>query len=127
MTFFVAAIGAFLLAIGVVGVVSPVALAGFVSRWQTPNGLHLAAGIRVVVGIALLVAAGESRAPAFLRILGWVSIATGALTPLMGLRRFEALLAWWKGQPAPFRRAWAALAAGLGAAIAWSVLPGSAG
>jgi hypothetical protein len=126
MTFFVAVVGGILLLLGLVGVVSPAALTAFVSRWETPTGLHLAAGIRVVVGIAFLVAAGESRYPVVLRVLGWLILAAGVLTPFLGLRRFQALLEWWKRQPGPFRRAWAALAAVMGAGIAWLVLSGGA-
>lgn len=123
MSFVVAVAGALLFLIGLVGVVSPAALAAVVSRWQSPAGLHLAAGIRVLLGIAFLVAAAESRSPVFLRVMGWLLIVTGALTPLLGLRRFEALLEWWKRQPALFRRSWAGLAAATGAAIAWLAMP----
>lgn len=127
MSFVVAVAGVLLFVLGAVGVVSPRVLAALVSRWQSPTGLHLAAGIRVVLGVAFLVAAGESRSPLFLRVLGWILIVTGALTPVLGLRRFEALLEWWTRQPATFRRCWAGLAAVIGAAIAWAGVPGAAG
>lgn len=127
MSYVVSVAGALLFLLGIVGVVSPAALASVVTRWQSPTGLHLAAGIRVVLGIAFLVAAAESRSPLFLRVMGWILIVTGALTPLLGLRRFEGLLEWWKRRSLLFRRSWAGLAAAIGAAIAWVAVPAGGG
>jgi hypothetical protein len=106
---------------GAIGVVSPARLLEIVRRFQTPSGIYAATGIRLVLGLALFLAAPGSRAPAVLEILGIVTMVAGLITPMFGLERFRRLLEWWSAQSSGFIRAWAACAMALGLFLVYAL------
>ena len=122
MRLIVVGISAFLIMVGVVGVVAPLSLGKFVDRWKSGTGLWAAAVLRVVFGIALWVVAPSSRAPLALQVLAVVTLAAGILLPVMGYGRYEALLVWWQRQPPAFVRLWCFVAGALGVFLLWAVL-----
>jgi len=126
MAFVVAIFGILIALLGVGGVVSPPWLLGLVGRLQTRSGLFFTAGIRLLLGVALIFAATDSRAPDLLAVLGVVTIVAGVATPFFGLRRFEALLGWWREQPPLLVRLWCGIVLLLGACLVWAVFPGEA-
>jgi hypothetical protein len=109
-------------ALGAVGVISPRRLHAFVQRFETPAGLYAAAAFRLLLGLTLLLAAPDSRAPGIIRIIGIIIFAAGLITPLIGIERFRSLLAWWSGQKPSRMRAWAGLALVFGIFIAYAML-----
>jgi hypothetical protein len=118
----VAGFGALVLALGLVGLVRPQGLVGFVKRaWATRGGLYLAVGLRLVLGIALLLAAARSKAPVALAILGWLSLLGAALVPIVGYARARAFVEWWERRPAAFVRGWSLAACAFGVFLAWAV------
>jgi len=123
MDFVVAFFGMFLVLLGFGGIASPTWLVGLVGRLQTPAGLYFAMGLRLLLGVALIFSAPESRAPSLLAVLGVVTIVAGLVTPLFGLRRFAALLRWWSERPPALVRAWCVLVLLLGAGLVWAVAP----
>ena len=110
-------------ALGALGIASPSRLLGVVRYFQTPMGLYFAAGIRVLLGVALLFAAPASRAPGLIYILGVIIIVIGLITPFFGLERFRRLLDWWSAQGSAFVRGWAVLALLFGLSLAYAVVP----
>ena len=110
-------------AIGALGIVSPSRLLGVVRHLQTPMGLYFAAGIRVLLGVALLFAAPTSRAPDLIYILGVFIIVIGVITPFFGLKRFRRLLDWWSARGSAFIRGWAVLALLFGLSLAYAIVP----
>lgn len=123
MTLAVALFGVFLIALGLTGMVSPAHLHAFVSRWQSEPGLYSAAGLRILLGVALVFASGDSRAPLYLQAFGGLALLAGVATPFFGLRRFRALLAWWRAQDAAVVRLWCLLVIGVGVSFVWAVFP----
>jgi hypothetical protein len=123
MSVIVILFGLFTAALGLLGLVAPGRLVGFVKAWETPIGLYVAAGLRLVLGIALFLAAPASRAPDVCRILAVVIFAAGVATPFVGLERFRRLLAWWTARGSGFMRAWAGIALILGLFLVWVVTP----
>ncbi len=113
----------FTAAFGALGIVSPSRLLGVVRYLQTPMGLYFAAGVRVLLGVALLFAAPTSRAPDVIHILGVFIIVIGVITPFFGLERFRRLLDWWSAQGSAFIRGWAVLALVFGLSLAYAVVP----
>ena len=107
---------------GVVGVASPAQLLAIVRKFQTPNGLYAAMGIRLVLGLALFLAAPGSRAPGVLQILGIVIMVAGLITPMFGLERFRRLLDWWSAQGLGFIRVWAACAMAFGLYLIYALV-----
>jgi hypothetical protein len=110
-------------AFGAVGIASPSKLVGVVRYFQTPIGLYVAAGIRVLLGVALLFAAPASRAPGLVYVLGVFIIVAGVATPLFGLDRFRRLLDWWSSRGSAFIRGWAVVALLFGLGLAYALLP----
>ena len=123
MTFVALIICLLTAAFGALGIASPSRLLGVVRHFQTPTGIYVAAGIRVVLGVALLFAAPASRAPSLIFVLGVFIIVIGAGTPLFGLERFRSLLDWWSAQRPAFIRGWAVLALAFGLALAYAIVP----
>ena len=70
-----------LVTLGTLGLVSLQRLADLARRFLTPGGLVLAAVIRILFGVVLVVAAPNARAPEFVRVIGIISIVAGGMTP----------------------------------------------
>jgi hypothetical protein len=117
----VIAVSIFAAGMGVLGLSSPAALARYVSGWQSKTGLWAAAAVRLVFGIALWQAAAASRFQAVFKVLSAISVVSAFSLPLMGVSRFQALLAWWSGQSASFVRIWSAAAVIMGVFLIWSM------
>jgi hypothetical protein len=123
MAFVAFVLGALTAGIGAVGVLAPSVVASATSLFHGALGLALAAALRLLLGVALVVAAPASRAPLVFRALGAVTLAVGLLTPLIGVERFDALLDWWAGLDPLTARVWSACAAAIGSAIAYGIIP----
>ena len=109
-------------ALGALGIASPPLVLGVLRHFQRPLGLYFAAGVRVLLGVALLFAAPTSRAPALLHILGAVIIVIGVVMPFFGLERFRRLLDWWSAQGSAFIRGWAVFALAFGLSVAYALV-----
>lgn len=109
-------------AFGVLGLVSPFRVVRIVRYFQTPAGLFLAAAIRVVMGVALFLAAPDSRAPEALRILGVVIVVAGVATLFVGPERFGKLVDWWSGEGPALVRAQAVFALAVGLVLAYALV-----
>jgi hypothetical protein len=114
-------IGLVIAAQGVFGLAAPEVFLRALRYIQTPPVIYLAAAIRVVFGVVLFRAAPESRAPTFLRVLGFVIVIGGLLTPFFGVRIGHAILDWWSAGGPPLVRAWAGFSLALGVFIVYAV------
>lgn len=84
--------------IGVAGLVAPERLMAAVPAVApyvlTPVGLYAIGALRVGMGIVLILAARNSRAPKALRVLGVVVLVAGFATPIFGVERSRAVADW---------------------------------
>lgn len=124
MTSLALAIGLFVAAIGMVGIVAPHSLQAIARYSVTPLGLYVAAAVRVAFGVVLIRAAPASRAPKALRVLGFIALVGGLITPFIGVDRARAISDWWSAQGPVLIRLWPALAFVFGVFIAYAVKPG---
>ncbi len=113
----------FSVAVGVLGLIAPERLVGFVRLWQTPLGLYSAAALRLVLGLALFLAAPPSKAPGVLRVAGVIIIVAGLATPFVGVERFRKHIEWWSARGSAFVRAWAFFALAVGLLLVYAVAP----
>ena len=113
----------FVATLGAAGIVFPTKLLGFVRRFQSPAGLYGAAALRIVLGTALLVASGASRAPGAVRIAGAIIFVSGIVTPFFGVERFRRILDWWSSRGTVFLRMWGGVALAIGLLLAYAVIP----
>ena len=115
MTVVVAAFGAVVVGIGIFGLLRPEALIHFIeSVWESPSALHVAVGMRLVLGVVLLVAAPECRYPQAVQVLGILSIVAAISGAMLGRERLTAFVGWWVERPAGFIRGWSVIAAVFG-------------
>ena len=116
-------VGIFIVAIGMFGVAAPGGFLTAVRSILTPLGLYLVAALRVAFGVVLVLVAPSSRAPKVLRLLGFVMVGAGLVTPFFGVDRARALLDWWSAQGPAFMRLGAGLTVAFGAFVVYAVAP----
>ena len=113
--------------LGAVGVLWPETLIEFGRMFATPNGLFLAAGLRIVFGGSLLIAARASRAPTVLRWFGAAILIAGLATPLFGVERARSVLAAMSADGGAWVRVIGAVAIVLGSSFVWALAPRGGG
>ncbi|HYR24005.1 MAG TPA: hypothetical protein VEP30_13895 [Chthoniobacterales bacterium] len=86
---------AFIAATGVLMIVSPARANELTRLFADKTGLWVATAIRAVLGLGLLAAASESKAPVLLRILGLIILIVAIAMPLLGLDRHRRMIDWW--------------------------------
>lgn len=123
MTLAVALFGLFVATLGAAGLLSPQWLLALVTRGQSWLGVYFIAGLRLLVGVALLFAAPSSRAPLYLIGLGALALVSGIVTPFFGVRRFEAILGWWRQRDPWIVRLWSTFVLVFGLSLVWAVFP----
>ncbi len=75
--------------------VKPESLTRFLVRNAGRIWFHvLAVGVRIVLGVLLLLYADQSRFPLVLTVLGWIAIAAGVGLALIPPARFRRLVEW---------------------------------
>lgn len=88
-------LGLLITALAAVMMMSPARLTGFMLRHSGDPWFHiLAAAVRIVLGIVLILYADESRFPTALTLLGWIFLLAGVTFALLSPPRFQKLVAW---------------------------------
>ena len=108
--------------IGITGIVAPGVLLGFSPFVATQAGLLAIAVIRVVIGVVLIWTAPASRMPRTLQIVGAIVLGAGLATPLFGVERTRAVLAWEAARPLLIRID-GAVAVAAGGFLAFALAP----
>jgi hypothetical protein len=121
MTWIVVLFGIAILGMGMYGLVQPAGMIDFVkSVWKSPAALPFAVGIRVVLGVALLVAAPDCRHPDAARVLGVIALVAAAGGLVMGRAGLAAFVGWFVDRPAEFVRAWTVFAIAFGGFLVYT-------
>ena len=82
-------------AMGVVMIFKP-ALAHELTRLLADKtGMWVATAIRAVLGLGLLAAASDSKAPTLLKLLGLLILIVAIVAPILGLDRHRRMIDWW--------------------------------
>lgn len=82
-------------AMGVVMIFKP-ALAHELTRLLADKtGMWIATAIRAVLGLGLLAAASDSKAPTLLKLLGLLILIVAIAVPILGLDRHRRMIEWW--------------------------------
>jgi hypothetical protein len=114
-------LGLLIAGLGVLSIASPETFHELLRHLRTPTGMYAAAGLRMILGVSLLVSAKHSRFPTTLMVFGWIFVVGGFLVLLVGFEFFRSavdsflLLDHWVA------RVWGIAALGLGAFFAYSV------
>jgi hypothetical protein len=84
---------------GVTMIVRPALVHDLTRLLLDKTGMWIATSIRAVLALGLLAAAGESKAPMLLRLLGLLILIVAILIPILGLDRHRRMLEWWLARP----------------------------
>ncbi len=121
-------IAALMVLLGLTGVFWPEGLMQLAKFSFTTTGIYVTAIVRVIIGALLLIAAGATRAPKAVRVIGLVIVVAGIASAFITAERAASLQDWLSGHgPNPLRiAACVPLLAGLfigGAALAKRARP----
>ena len=95
MNFIIMLFGTAIIVAGIIIVISPESVFGLMRRKLESLGLHvLAVVVRIIIGVALIMCAAESKYPTAILILGWISIVAASVLGIMGRRNFRRLMSW---------------------------------
>jgi len=95
MTLLIIIFGALTLLAGIVIVINPDIIFGFLRNNLDKLELHiLAVVVRLVLGALLIDQSNVSRFPFVIEIIGWLSIVAAIFFGAMGRRNFKRLMTW---------------------------------
>ncbi len=115
MTELITVFGALILLAGVIIVINPEVIFGYLRRNLEKPALHIAAVVvRLVIGALLILQSDLSKYPLIVEILGWLSIVAALSLALMGRQNFLRLMSWALTFLKPFGRVGGVLAAAFG-------------
>ncbi len=120
MALLVSGLGAFIAAVGLFGVADPGRLLKLVERFRGATGVWVAAGVRLVLGVVFLLAAADCRLPTFVMTVGIIALLAAVGLPIMGQRRFDAMVAWLVRRPQVVIRLWAVAAVAFGGLLVYA-------
>ena len=123
ITYLALAIGLLVAGLGVFGLLAPADFAAAVGEAQRRSNVYFLAAGRVAIGVLLMIAAGPSRTPISLGILGFLIALGGLVMPFMALPLRQAAERWVAGGSVIPLQAWAAIALAIGAFIAYTTMP----
>jgi len=94
------------------GMLFPVRLLQVVERMMAATwGIVFAVGIRLVLGLALLVAAPAAPYPLAFTVVGWIALTAAVIGAAMGRQRLQRFAQWWIDRFSPAGiRAWLIIA-----------------
>lgn len=95
MAVIVSILGILIAVIGVAGLARPQSIVNLIQHWHSSARFWIALLVRAVLGVVLLAVAPECRWPAFVQVIGALSILAAAGLLVMGRARLDSLIAWW--------------------------------
>ena len=121
MTLLIIIFGALTLLAGIVIVINPDIIFGFLRNNLDKLELHiLAVVVRLVLGALLIDQSNVSRFPFVIEIIGWLSIVAAIFFGAMGRRNFKRLMTWALSFLETFGRVGGILAAAFGSFLIYA-------
>jgi hypothetical protein len=123
MTVLIIIFGALTLLAGIVIVIKPEVIFGFLRNNLDKLALHiLAVVIRLILGALLIYQSNISKFPFVIEVIGWLSIVAAILLAVMGRRNFNQLMSWALSLSKSYGRAGGILAIAFGAFLIYAVV-----
>ena len=121
MTVLIIIFGALTLLAGIVIVINPEVIFGFLRNNLNRLAVHiLAVTVRLVIGVLLLYQSNISRFPLVIEVIGWLSIVAAIIMAMMGRRNFNRLMSWALSLSQPLGRVGGVLAVAFGAFLIYA-------
>ena len=121
MTVLIIIFGALTLLAGIVIIINPEVIFGFLRNNLDKLVLHiLAVVIRLVLGALLIYQSNISKFPFVIEVIGWLSIVAAIFLAVMGRRNFNRLMSWALSLVKPIGRVGGVLAVAFGAFLIYA-------
>ena len=121
MTLLIIIFGVLTLLAGIVIVISPEVIFGFLRNNLDKLVLHiLAVVVRLFLGALLIYQSNISKFPFVIEVIGWLSIVAAIFLAVMGRRNFNRLISWALSLSKPFGRVGGVLAVAFGAFLIYA-------
>ena len=121
MTVLIIIFGALTLLAGIVIVINPEVIFGFLRNNLNRLAVHiLAVTVRLVIGVLLIYQSNISRFPLVIEVIGWLSIVAAIIMAMMGRRNFNRLMSWALSLSQPLGRVGGVLAVAFGAFLIYA-------
>jgi hypothetical protein len=121
MTLVIIIFGALTLLAGIVIIINPEAIFGFLRNNLDKVELHiLAVVIRIVLGVLLIYQSSLSKFPLVIEVIGWLSIVAAIILAVMGRRNFKRLMSWALSLAKPIGRVGGVIAMAFGAFLIYA-------
>jgi len=121
MTLLIIIFGFLTLLAGIVIVINPEVIFGFLRNNLDKLVLHiLAVVVRLFLGILLIYQSNISKFPFVIEVIGWISIVAAIFLAVIGRRNFNRLMSWALSLSKPFGRVGGVLAVAFGAFLIYA-------
>jgi hypothetical protein len=121
MTVLIIIFGALTLLAGIVIVINPEVIFGFLRNHLDKLVLHIiAVAVRLVIGVLLIYQSNVSKFPCLIEIIGWLSIVAAIFLSVMGRYNFNRLMSWALSFLKPFGRVGGVFAAAFGSFLIYA-------
>jgi len=121
MTILIIIFGALTLLVGIVIVINPEVIFGFLRNNVYKLSVHiLAVVVRLVIGTLLIYQSDVSKYPLAIEIIGWLSIVAAIIFALIGRHNFTRLMSWALSLAKPFGLVGGIIAAAFGAFLVYA-------
>jgi len=121
MSIVIVIFGVLTLLAGVVIIVNPEIVFGYLKRHLEKLGLHiLAIVVRLVLGALLIFLADVSKFPNAIEVLGWLSIIAAITFVVIGRNNFKRLMSWAMSFQKPYGRVGGFIAVCLGGFLVYA-------
>ena len=95
MSYVILIFGILILLIGAIILAKPETVLGILRDHFDVLTIHvLAVVVRIILGVALISYAGQSKYPIVLEVLGWISLAAALVLGVIGRSNFKRLMKW---------------------------------
>lgn len=106
---------------GIIIIINPEIIFGFLNEHIEKLGLHILAVVdRLVLGALLIFQADVSKFPLIIEILGWLSIIVALSFIVAGRKNFKRLMVWAMSQTKSYGRIGGVFAAAFGAFLIYA-------
>lgn len=123
MTMFIISLGALILFCGLLIIIFPEIIFGFLRRNVDKLALHiLAVAVRLVFGILLIFQSSESSFPLAVELIGWLAVVAALSLVVMGRQNFLRLMTWALKLLKPYGRFGGVIAAAFGGFIIYAFI-----
>lgn len=121
MTALIIVFGALTLLAGMVILINPAIIFGFLRDNLDKPVLHvLAVAVRLVIGILLVLQSGLSKFPFAIEIIGWLALVAALSLATIGRHNFKRLMSWALSFTKPLGRVGGLFAAAFGAFLIYA-------